>query len=662
MTTPEYGVTPDGFKAKRLLDVKNQLETLFISEFGDVNLDPQSVIGQIIGIFSKAFADIWENTQDVYLSQYPNSASGVSLDNVVALTGITRLEAERTVVIGVAQGVENTLIPAGSLVRIPASNETFFSQETAFITRSNSVQNIIEVIDLQPITYTVVIDGQPYNFNLPNMVFSAPLVSGNIIETRINGVNLNSIPWVTDSDTTLNNLANEIETNVSLNGAVLSANVIAGNTIELTPAIGKSIVVNSVNVIGGGASYSETLRTPANKAQIITNLVGLLNTNSKLNAVGNDPLFTITATSTQNPYSLIVGSLLNINQTSSPITFYAQNFGAIPAPQGSLTQIVTPVTGWNTITNFEAGITGREQETDAELRLRRLKSLRIAGYATVESIRSRILQEVSGVTAVEIFENVTLTQTPIIVIFSIDFVSTNTIEVFADGVSLGVQTWAGSHLATINNIANVIKTRNEVLNAVVGGVGNREIEITLKDAQELILSFTILGSTPNPTYTLTGAIPPKSFETIVEGGSDQDIAKKIWETKPAGIQTYGNKHIPIVDSQGFTQTINYTRATPVYIWVKMTITLNPQQTFPPNGLLNISNSILTYGNALGIGVDVIKQKLESLAFLTSGVASATVQLAKTYNINDIPSYVLTDISIQDTEKSIFDISRINVGF
>src|SRR5258708_32313831 len=99
-----FGLTPAGFNAMRLADIKQALDNAFIAEFGDINLDPQSVFGQEIGVISKALADIWENLEDVYFSQYPNSASGVSLDNVTQLNDITRLPATQTSVVATLFG------------------------------------------------------------------------------------------------------------------------------------------------------------------------------------------------------------------------------------------------------------------------------------------------------------------------------------------------------------------------------------------------------------------------------------------------------------------------------------------------------------------------------------------------------------------------------
>lgn len=656
MTTPEYGVTPQGFKSKRLIDIKNELEDYFIGEFGEINLDAQSVAGQIIGIYSKVLADVWENMQDVYLSQYPNSASGISLDNVVQLNGITRLPAQRTSVIGVATGTEGTLIPAGKLARLPETGDIFFVTENSFITRANSVQNIIRV-DANPAqVFTVLINGVTYTYSLPTLNFSGPFVSGNTINVRLNGINLPTVNYTTSSANTFNLLAASLLTSPAVASAVVS-----GNTIQLTPALGQQITINSVDVSGAGApTYSQTLRTPANTAEVATYLAAVINNSPIASAVSNGSSFTITALDSENPYNINVGTNLTITQISSPIPFLAQEFGPIPAPANSLTEIMTPVAGWQSLTNFKAGVTGRNQETDEELRIRRANSLRVLGSGTVEAIRSRILQEVPGVSSVLVFENVTLTQTDIEVTFSTDFDPSNSITVTVDGTNIGAITWQGTQLATMNAIAALIQTQEEIKSVTVGGVGNQQLSIKMNDAEEVEIGFSITGSNA-PTFVIAGGRPPKSFETVVQGGTDAAVALKIWQLKPAGIQTFGNTSVPITDSQGNTQIINFSRATPIYIWVTASITLNPQETFPPNGQQLVSNAILAYGNSLGIGVDVLIQRVQAAIFTVPGIASANVQIARTLNPNDTPNYVTTNIPIGQTEVSTWDLSRIVVS-
>jgi uncharacterized phage protein gp47/JayE len=79
--------------------------------------------------------------------------------------------------------------------------------------------------------------------------------------------------------------------------------------------------------------------------------------------------------------------------------------GATDAPAGTLTAIVTPVAGWTSITNAAGpDILGRDVETDAELRLRRRRSLLIAQAGGIEAIQAR-LYDVAGVVFAGVVEN-----------------------------------------------------------------------------------------------------------------------------------------------------------------------------------------------------------------------------------------------------------------
>lgn len=81
--------------------------------------------------------------------------------------------------------------------------------------------------------------------------------------------------------------------------------------------------------------------------------------------------------------------------------------GPLPALAGSITTIETPVSGWDTVTNLLDAEVGADQETDADLRLRREVELRHAGGGALEAIRSRVL-EVSGIQQCAVFENTTM--------------------------------------------------------------------------------------------------------------------------------------------------------------------------------------------------------------------------------------------------------------
>lgn len=662
MTTPAFGVTPQGFNAMRLPEIKDELEDLFIAEFGDINLESQSVTGQLIGIFSKVLADDWENLSDVYLSQYPNSASGISLDNVVQLNGLTRLPALRTSVIGSATGVPGTLIPSGSLARLTASQQIFVSTENVIISNSNALQSTVTVTEASAQQYTILINGVSYIYSLPTLDFSGPIVVGNTITLRINGVNAPAIPYNTSSAQTLTDLANALVLNFD---EVLTATVV-GNSVQVVPTIGFEVIISSENVAGGGAPAASVSFRNVNTDTVAEYLsANIDNSTIVSSSYTAGSVFTVSARNSSLAYVILVGNNVEITSTASPVPFIAQTYGPIPVPANSLTEILTPVAGWVSLTNPQAGITGRFQETDAELRIRRAQSLHSQGAATVEAITSRLLQEVPGVTSVNVFENVTLTQGDITVLFSVDFIAGNTAQVTIDGNNIGSVVYATTHLAMMNALAALIASQPEIMQVLVAGVSNRELLISMQDGEEVEISFNITGGASQPTYSESGGRSPKSFEAVVEGGSDQDVALKIWQLKPAGIQTFGNVNngagIIIIDSWGNQQVIHFTRAIPVYMWATLALVTNPQETFPGNGQELVSQAVLAYGNSLGIGVDVIIQRVQAAAFSVPGLSSVTVQLARTLATSTIPSFVSTNIDIGETEISVWDLSRINVS-
>jgi uncharacterized phage protein gp47/JayE len=86
------------------------------------------------------------------------------------------------------------------------------------------------------------------------------------------------------------------------------------------------------------------------------------------------------------------------------VAMEAETAGAVIANAGTLTEIKTPYTGWNSITNAADATIGSENETDEDLRVRREVELRRAGAAAVDAIRADVLA-VDDVTNCKVFEN-----------------------------------------------------------------------------------------------------------------------------------------------------------------------------------------------------------------------------------------------------------------
>ena len=249
--------------------------------------------------------------------------------------------------------------------------------------------------------------------------------------------------------------------------------------------------------------------------------------------------------------------------------FNADVISPLPVPENTLIEIVTPVSGWDSVTNIQAGGTGREVETDDELRIRRQQDF-LKGSATDDAIKSALLNDVVGVSAVTVTSN--------------------------------------------RSMATDIYGR-----------------------------------------------PPKSFEVVIEGGSTQDIADKIWEKSPSGIESYGTTTATVVDANGDNQSVKFSRPTNMYIWVRLTRTLYTEEVYPVDGDAQIKAAIVSWSLLnMKAGTDVIYQRLSIPVYTIPGVKDITIEVAATTTPEGSPSYASADIAMNGRELAVFDTTRIVV--
>jgi hypothetical protein len=292
------------------------------------------------------------------------------------------------------------------------------------------------------------------------------------------------------------------------------------------------------------------------------------------------------------------------------------------------------------------------------LRLRRLRSLRLIGAATVEAIRARILQEVDGVQQALIIENRDMKQINIEVIFESDFSSNNVITFEFNGVPLQAVSFDTDQLTTMNLIIVELQAQNFIENVTLSA---NERELNIEFVSGFAKEITDIGISGDPIeFNIRGGRFPKSFETIVQGGSDSDIANKIWQTKPAGIQTFGNTTFIITDSQGDQHGIRFSRPNQIFVWIDLQITLNPNVSFPSNGIDLVTNALVDFGNTLNIGENVFFQQLLCQIFEVQGVASGDMEIGGSVSGTVQPTLSTDNIIIDVTEIAVFSSERINI--
>jgi len=150
--------------------------------------------------------------------------------------------------------------------------------------------------------------------------------------------------------------------------------------------------------------------------------------------------------------------------------------------------------------------------------------------------------------------------------------------------------------------------------------------------------------------------PSHSFETVVQGGDDDDIAVRLWNLKPAGIQTYGNVTRVITDSQGDPQGISFSR--PVEVPVEIDADIQVDDRFPALGALMIRDALVEFGNALAVGEDVAVQRFFCVVFQYPGVLAIRMTVTRIGEPGTETDGVLT---IGRVELATFDPTDCSVN-
>jgi len=473
------GLSDNGFSRKLQTEIISDLQKLFQKAYGTINLDGDSIFGLLIGVISQGIIESWEELENTYYAMYPASAEGFSLDNVCALSGITRLQATSTIVLVAIWGTSGTAVSTGFKGSVEDTGEVFQLTENITLGQSAAAGATIKVIaSIQGDTYTLTINGNNYQYDN---------AGGDPVETI---------------------------------ASALAASVDSGESNVTATADGADIHMVSTD---GETAFS----------------IGALSE-----------------------------SHFSLEEIASFGNFAAVNTGPVLALAETLTQIETPVSGVDSIINYIDGIIGRNTETDVELRIRRAESIALVGSGTIDSIRAHLLQDVANVIAVMIEEN--RTDTPI------------------------------------------------------------------------------------------GDLPAHAFECIVQGGADQDIAEKIWELKPAGIETHGDESVFVVDSQGTDQEVKFSRPNEILVWIDVQMTENTEEEFPENGEDAVRAAILEAAEGISVGDDVIIQKFFSAIYSISGIATATITWETGVGPFTPPHGNTGNITIANNEIALFDLSRITV--
>ena len=341
------------------------------------------------------------------------------------------------------------------------------------------------------------------------------------------------------------------------------------NALDVEIEVTTVINATSYQIIAGGVLAAYTSDASATAGEISTGLAAAFNP-ANFTAVATGSKIRVYSFDKVSDFPLTLDANLTITKLGSPAVFTAVELGATALPVASLVTIDSPILGWSEVSNLVAGATGRNVESDADLRDRHSTSVRATGSATVKAIRARLLADVPEITAAYIYENRT---------------------------------------------AEIVDT-----------------------------------------------MPPHSIEAVVSGGTTQIILDKIWDLKPAGIETHGSTSGQVIDDNGDSQTIKFSRPVTQYAWIRVSVdALYLEETLTSTIQAAIAEAVLNYGSSLTVGEDIITQRFYGPVYgATTGIGQITVEAAITATEGGTPSYSTNNISIDRAGIAAFAVARISV--
>ena len=157
--------------------------------------------------------------------------------------------------------------------------------------------------------------------------------------------------------------------------------------------------------------------------------------------------------------------------------------------------------------------------------------------------------------------------------------------------------------------------------------------------------------------------PPNSFEAIVTGGVEHEIAETIFKKGPGGIQPFGNTTVQVTDTEGFEWDIGFSRPENRYVWIKIAYEKNPEEPFPLNGEEMIKDRIDEWGiKNQGVGVDLFFQKLNTPIYGVPGIGWADYLVAVTDDLNPPAQgeYAAGNVGINERQIAVIDKTRISI--
>ena len=372
-----------GLTIQPATEIISEMEADFRDKFGDgMLLDEDTPEGKIIGVIAERAALVQQLAQAIYDAFDPVSACGVSLERIAAITSLTRVAATSSLVTLYLAGSPSTVIPLGTLAAVQDSLKQFQTLLEVTLGANGDIPLATGTAGISITTITrsgtvaSVTTAAPHGL-LAGMVVT---VSGaNEVEynatAEIENVGASTFDYNMVSDPGGSATGTLVYQDEGLASDHLTFNTIVARSVAHGLTTGEFVFIS-------GADQSE------------------YNVLASVTVLDVDH-FEVSAT----PAPTVTPATGSFNaDEATPVQAESVETGPIAGPAPLITTIVNAISGWDRVENINDAVLGKDIETDAEFRERRLLALLGLGNATVAAVRGDMLL-VTNVSTALVFEN-----------------------------------------------------------------------------------------------------------------------------------------------------------------------------------------------------------------------------------------------------------------
>jgi len=344
--------------------------------------------------------------------------------------------------------------------------------------------------------------------------------------------------------------------------------------------------------------------------------------------------------------------------------------GPTVADEGTLTEIDTPVAGWNAVINED--VPGTRWAANAEPYP--LSDGMTLGLITSDgpftiTFQSADFSDIGNATAQEVIDviNTTLTGAA----GSLDGAGFKIVASTAGAGTAGVEVDDGTALTALGLVLGHAKGKDGAA-AIPGHLVEMDAELRARRGDDLERQGTGTSETlraqlleldgvldasvyQNRTdFTDGNGLPPHSFRAVVWGPTADagEIAQTVFDNSPLGIESKGSQSQAILDSQGTSITVRWDDATEVPIYVAATLSAL-EKSYAGDDV--VKAALVDYIDSLLMGDDVISKSAEAKLF------QAGVYDVPSWAIDTVsPPVASANIAIDLDEATTLDVADIDL--